>query len=168
MSERARIIQRASWVGILGNGFLAVMKISVGIIAGSAAVIADGIDSASDIFGSLITLFVADVSENPPDKSHPWGRKRMETIATKVLAIFILFAGLQLVIGTAGSLLSGEARALPGRAALFVTIFSIIGKAGIAVYKYRVANKVQSAMVRADAANMKNDIFLSVGVLAGL
>ena len=44
LSQRATAIRRASWVGILGNGFLAVLKITVGIIAGSAAVIADGID----------------------------------------------------------------------------------------------------------------------------
>ncbi len=168
LSPRAAAIRRASWAGIIGNGLLAALKITVGTIAGSAAVIADGIDSALDIATSLVIVFAASASEQPPDKNHPWGHSRIEVIASKVIALFILFAGIQLFIGTLETLLSGEAKALPGKAALIVTIFAIIGKAGIALYKYRVADKTKSSMLRVAAINMKNDIFLSLGVLLGL
>ena len=160
ISERGALIQQASWVGIIGNGLLATLKIVVGFIAGSAAVIADGIDSASDILASLITFYASKVSEMPPDKAHPWGHKRAEAIAAKIIAIIIFVAGLQLVISTVGMLWSGEVRQMPGKAALVVTVLSIFGKAAMAFYKFRVAKKTKSSMMKADAINMKNDIFL--------
>lgn len=168
VNNRIKLIKQSSWVGIIGNGILAVLKVVVGLISGSVAVIADGIDSASDIVGSIITYYASNVSERPPDKEHPWGHKRIEAIATKVIAILILFAGLQLVISTVSMLWKGEVREIPGYAAIVVTIISIIGKAGIAIYKFRVAGKTNSLMVKADAINMKNDIFLSLSVLVGL
>lgn len=167
-TKRTAAIKYSSWIGIIGNGILATLKIGVGIISGSAAVIADGIDSASDIIGSLITLYAANVSDNPPDRHHPWGKKRIEAIATKVLSIFILFAGLQLVIGTAGMFFSDETRELPGKSAIIVTIISIFAKSAIAFYKFHIAKITNSLMVKADAINMKNDIFLSLAVLIGL
>ncbi|TRX72465.1 cation diffusion facilitator family transporter [Carboxylicivirga sp. M1479] len=167
-SYRGKLIQKASWIGIVGNAFLATLKIVVGIVAGSAAVIADGIDSATDILSSLITYFASRLSEQPPDKAHPWGHNRIEAIATKIIAIIILFAGLQLVISTIGILFSNEVREMPGKAAIAVTLLSIVGKAAIAFYKFRVAKKANSLMVKADAINMKNDIFLSLAVLLGL
>ncbi len=168
ISDRGTLIQQASWVGMIGNGLLAALKIIVGFIAGSAAVIADGIDSASDILASLITFYASKVSEMPPDKAHPWGHKRAEAIAAKIISMIIFVAGLQLVISTVGMLWNGEVRQMPGKASIAVTILSILGKSVMALYKFRVAKKTNSSMMKADAINMKNDIFLSLSVLIGL
>lgn len=168
ISHRTLLIQRASLTGIVGNAILSVMKVSAGIISGSAAVIADGIDSASDIIASLISNYANSVSERPPDKKHPWGYARIETIATKVISILIFFAGLQLIISTVGRLFSNEAAELPSMLALVVTVLSIIGKATIAMYQSYIGKKADSKMVKADAAHMKNDIYLSAAVLLGL
>ena len=120
---------------------LAALKIIVGFIAGSAAVIADGIDSASDILASLITFYASKVSEMPPDKAHPWGHKRAEAIAAKIISMIIFVAGLQLVISTVGMLWNGEVRQMPGKASIAVTILSILGKSVMALYKFRVAKR---------------------------
>ncbi|MFA7116597.1 MAG: cation diffusion facilitator family transporter [Bacteroidales bacterium] len=165
---RKKRIQQTSIIGIIGNGLLAILKITVGIIAKSTAVIADGIDSASDIIGSIVTYYASNVSDLPPDMGHPWGHKRIETIASKVIAIFILFAGIQLIIITVSGLISGNEKEMPGIAAIIVTVISMIAKAIIAAYKFRIAKKFDSEMVRADAINMRNDIFLSTTVLIGL
>ncbi|MDC7219468.1 MAG: cation diffusion facilitator family transporter [Spirochaetales bacterium] len=166
--ERSKAIGRASQLGIIGNAVLAVLKIAAGMIAGSAAVIADGIDSASDIIGSLVTFYTSQVSETPPDKEHPWGHRRIEAIATKVIALFILFAGIQLLISTAGNLLQGSGKEPPGQLAVTVTFISIVGKSLMALYKFRVGRRYRSSMVIADAVNMRNDIVISLAVLAGL
>ena len=168
IKDRYAAIRRSSWVGIVGNGLLAIMKITFGIIAGSAAVIGDGIDSATDIIGSIITFYVSSVASLPPDKEHPWGHDRIESIASKVIAIFILFAGIQLLINTFQGLMNGEVKEMPGKVAVVVTAISIVCKAIIASYKFKVSKKTDSKMVRNDAINMKNDIFLSSAVLIGL
>ncbi|MFW5737572.1 MAG: cation diffusion facilitator family transporter [Spirochaetota bacterium] len=166
--NRAATIVSASWIGIVGNGVLAVAKLIVGFLARSAAVVGDGVDSALDVLTSTITLVAARITAKPPDVNHPYGHTRAETIATKSLSFVIFFAGAQLAISTVGKLVTGEGHELPGRIALWVTIASIVGKAALAIYKYRVGRRTKSSMLIADAKNMRADIVISLTVLAGL
>ena len=76
-------------VGIIGNGILAVLKVSFGLISGSLALVGDGIDF-TDIVTGFIILFAAKIMSKPPDREHPYGHHRAETIATVLLA-FIIF-----------------------------------------------------------------------------
>ncbi len=168
VSGRGRALRRASWVGILGNGFLAAVKIAGGFAAGSLAVVGDGIDSASDILGSLITLIASRIMEEPPDREHPYGHLRAETLATKILSFLIFFAGIQLFLSAGRSLLSGEPPAMPGILGVYVTGISLAGKALLAGYKFRVGRRLESSMMTADAKNMRGDVVMSGTVLAGL
>ena len=93
MKERTLQIKQASWVGIIGNTLLAAVKILVGFISGSLAVIGDGIDTLSDVLTYVITLFTARLISKPPDPKYPYGYKKAETISTKVLSFIIFFAG---------------------------------------------------------------------------
>ncbi len=166
--RRFRIIQRASWQGIFGNSFLGILKITAGLFSGSIAVVADGMDSITDIAASLVTLVTAKIVKEPPDKEHPWGHGRAETIATRVLSFIILFSGTQLFIGTITKLLENQPQPLPGKTALWVTLMSIGGKILLALTKHKAGLKAQSPMLLADARNMGNDVLLSLTVLAGL
>jgi cation diffusion facilitator family transporter len=161
-------IIRASWIGVAGNALLSVMKILVGILSGSLAVIADGIDSASDILTSLITLFTARILNRPADIRYPYGYLKADTIATKALAFVILFAGAQLAIGTVRNLLQGVERELPGMIAIYVTLVSIAGKFLLARHQLMVGKQTGSEMLKANARNMQNDVLISFSVLAGL
>ena len=168
MSERITLIKAASWIGILGNAFLAVLKIVAGLMVGSLAVVSDGIDSAADVIGSIITLFTAVIINQPPDREHPYGHTRAETLATAILAFIIFFAGAQLLLTTAGSFIRGETPAMPSFIAIYVILVSIAGKILLAFSQYYLGKKAGSSMVIASAKNMQNDILVSAGVLAGL
>ena len=168
MDNHPNTIVKASWVGVIGNALLSLLKIVIGIISGSLAVIADGIDSASDIVTSLITLFTARILMRPPNIRYPYGYMKADTIATKALAFVILFAGAQLAISTVRNFLEGTARELPGMLAIYVTIVSIIGKFLLARHQQRVGKQTNSEMLKANARNMQNDILISVSVLIGL
>ena len=167
-AERFLILKRASWAGILGNGALAAAKIAAGLAASSLAVVGDGIDTLTDIVTSIVTLYAARVASAPPDPEHPWGHGRAETIATKTLSFIIVTAGLQLLALTARKIFGDVPTAVPGRLALAVTGISIAGKVALAAYKYRAGRKTDSAMMKADALNMRNDILLSLAVLLGV
>jgi len=168
LGNREKKIIQASKVSIAGNAFLSVLKITVGLITGSLAVVADGIDSASDIAASLVILFTAYIIAKPPDPKFPYGYNKADTIATKVLAFIIFFAGAQLAITSAYKLMNPTEGIIPGSIAIYVIIISIIGKLMLSMYLKKVGKSVQSAMLIANARNMKNDVIISLSVLVGL
>lgn len=166
--SREKIIIKASWIAILGNAFLSVIKIIAGFLSGSLALIADGIDSAGDILGSLITLFAARIIAKPPNLRHPYGYDKADTIASKIVAFLILFAGAQLAISSFQRLLDAEYGAIPSPVAAIVVIVSILGKQLLAKYLQKTGRKINSPMLLANAKNMQNDVFISISVLLGL
>jgi cation diffusion facilitator family transporter len=175
-AARDKILVRTSWVSTIANTVLSATKIVVGYVAGSIAVIGDGVDSATDIAISLVMVFTASLIRRPPNKKYVYGYSKAESIATKVLSLLIFYAGVQVLVTSGGEILSvaGEGgvaafpRELPGAAAIYVTIFSILAKVGLAAYQARQARRANSILLKANARNMLNDVYLSGGVLVGL
>ena len=167
-NHRTDLIRTASLIALFGNAALAVMKIIVGLGSGSLAVVGDGIDSSTDVIISIMALAVASVISLPADKEHPWGHGRAETVATTVLSFVLFFAGGQLILNAVGSLISGKAAQVPGKAALAATVVSIFGKILLACSQYALGKKAGSGMLIANAKNMRGDVVISSGVLAGL
>ncbi len=167
MTREQKIIQ-ASWWAIGGNALLAFLKLTAGFISGSFVVIADGIDSVSDIASSLVVLLAARIIAKPPNVKFPYGYKKADTVATKVLSFVIFFAGAQLAYSTIRVLISGTGIEIPGSLAIWVTLVSILGKVLLSVFLFRTGKKVESTMLIANARNMRNDILLSLSVLISL
>lgn len=168
MEPRHRQIIRASWISIAGNALLSVLKIVVGLLAGSMAVVADGVDSASDILTSIITLVTAHIMSRPPDVKYPYGYERADSVASKALSFVIFFAGAQLAISTVTKLFEGGHQEIPDIFAIWVIVASILGKLLLALYQFRVGKKTGSSMLVANARNMQSDVLISGAVLLGL
>jgi cation diffusion facilitator family transporter len=167
-SNRTALIRRAALIAVIGNGVLALLKLGAGLYTGSLAVLGDGIDSTADVATSLMTLAVGFIISRPSDKEHPWGHHRAETLATVVLAFVIMLAGFQLALAAVQRLIGAEERAVPGVLALWVTAFSMFGKLLLAYSQFRLGRKADSAMILANARNMRNDIVISASVLVGI
>ena len=168
MEKRGKLIVRASWVSIGGNALLSVLKIVIGFLSGSLAVVADGIDSAGDIVASSITLFTAHLINKPPDLKYSYGYERADTVASKVLAFIVFFAGAQLAISTIQRLIHDVPREIPSLLAIYVTVASILGKIALAWYQGHVGKKTGSLMLQANGRNMLGDVIISGAVLVGL
>ena len=168
LGKRERKIVTVSKVAVAGNAFLSLLKIGIGLFAGSLAVVADGIDSASDVLTSLITLFTAHIIARPPDLKYPYGYNKADTMATKILAFIIFFAGAQLAISTFGKLIHPVPRAIPKTIAVYIVTISIIGKQLLALYLKKAGKSEQSSMLIANAKNMQSDVLISLSVLIGL
>jgi cation diffusion facilitator family transporter len=168
IDKRGKIILKASWIAIVGNAILSVLKIVIGIVSGSIALVADGIDSASDIVTSLITLITAHIISRPPDPNYAYGYGKADTVATKALSFIIFFAGAQLALSTIDKLLNPIERELPGTIAIYIVIISIAGKFALAWYLQKTGKKIDSSMLIANARNMQNDVIISISVLVGL
>jgi len=168
IKTREKKIIKSSWIAIVTNALLSILKIITGFLSGSMALVADGIDSAGDILGSLITLITARIISRPPNLKHPYGYDKADTIASKLLAFLIFFAGAQLAIATFQRITSGEEGIIPNPLAAVVVIISIAGKQLLAQYLRKTGKNIDSPMLLANAKNMQNDVIISLAVLLGL
>lgn len=166
--SREKVLVRTSWISTIGNAILSIAKIVIGLVSGSLAVLGDGIDSATDVFISIVMIFTARIMNRPPTRKYVFGYEKAESIATKILSLVIFYAGAQMLISSIQRIFSSEPRALPGMLAIYVTVFSILGKYGLAVYQMKKGKKINSSMLIANAKNMQNDVIISIGVLLGL
>jgi len=167
-SSYLKSIHRAAMVSSVGNGILAVGKIVAGFFSGSFAVISDGLDSAGDVISSVIMVYTARLMKKPPNIKYPYGYERAESIASKIIAFFIFFAGAQLVFSATEKLISGEQHEISGTLAISVTVISVLSKVFLALHQKSKSKKLNSHMLKANARNMQNDILISGSVLAGL
>ena len=166
--SREKILIRTSWISTSGNAVLSVSKIIVGLLAGSLAVLGDGIDSATDVIISVVMIFTARIMSRPPSKKYVFGYEKAESIATKILSLVIFYAGMQMLFSSVESIFSDEVKEIPSAIAIYVTVFSIAGKLLLALYQYKQGKKINSSMLTANAINMRNDVIISSGVLLGL
>jgi len=159
---------RTSWISVLGNAFLSLLKIIVGILSGSLAVLSDGLDSAADVVTSLIILITTPIVSRPPNSKYAYGQERAENVASTILSFVIFFMGCQMFVASINRIIHPDVAELPSMIAIWVTIISIIGKLLLALYQFQQGKRVDSSMLKANAVNMRNDVIISAGVLLGL
>ncbi|AOM82530.1 cation diffusion facilitator family transporter [Salisediminibacterium beveridgei] len=167
MEDRFKKASFATWLGIIANAVLAVMKGITGWLSGSRALIADAAHSASDVVGSIAVLAGLKTAQKPPDKDHPYGHGKAENIATIIVAILLVVVGIEIAISSAGAFFGGVTRA-PGMMALVVIIFSLIVKECLYHYKYRLAKKINSSALMAEAWHHRSDSISSMAALVGI
>ncbi|NLH37875.1 MAG: cation diffusion facilitator family transporter, partial [Thermotogaceae bacterium] len=103
-----------SITAVITNVLLAIVKVSVGLIFNSMAVLADGIDTTTDILTSSTVLISSLISRKPPDREHPYGHQRAENIGAKVISFVIFYAGISLLIESVKRLINGQYNVLEG------------------------------------------------------
>jgi len=165
-----REVNHVSVVGIGGNLCLSVFKFIAGLVGHSGAMLSDALHSASDIAGSLVVMIGVSLSERQADREHPYGHERMECIASILLALLLLGAGLVMGLRAGKTILDGSysAAEIPGRIALIAAVVSIAVKEGMFWYTRRRADRIGSGALRAEAWHHRSDALSSVGALIGI
>src|SRR5690554_3818451 len=128
--ERYQLANKVSWITMLGNVVLTLIKTAIGIIANSTALIADALHSASDIATTVVVLYSIRISKQPPDSRHLYGHGRAESIGAKVLSIILVLAGMSMGTSAVRNLLAGDFT-VPGRIALGAILLSMVVKEGM-------------------------------------
>ena len=165
-----KIANRVSFITILGNVALSVLKLLAGIIAHSSAMISDAIHSASDVFSTFVVIIGIRLASKQPDKEHPYGHERLECVAAILLSMVLFITGLGIGIEALKNILQGSSGNLqvPGILALIAAIVSIVSKEGMYWYTRHYAKKIDSSALMADAWHHRSDAFSSVGALIGI
>ena len=158
--------QRIAFWSIIVSALLAVLKISVGWAGHSTSVMADGFESAADVFTSSLVYVALLVAARPADDNHPYGHGRAETLAGFVIGFFLLDAGI--LIAWHG--ISGAADVIgpPHVWAIWPLLVSILVKVGLMTGKRREGRRTGSQALLADAANDAIDILSGFTALAAL
>ena len=159
-------IQTAS-LSVLSNTLLITMKLIVGIISKSVSILSEAIHSSLDLIAAIIAFFSVRISDNPPDKVHPYGHGKIENISGVVEGILILVAAGWIITEAAKRLSHpGELEALGWGTAVMAV--SAIVNLFVSRQLYKTAKKTDSIALEADALHLKTDVYTSVGVCAGL
>ena len=165
-----KVANKVSFITIMENVVLSVVKLLAGVIAHSSAMISDAIHSASDVFSTIVVIIGIKLASKEPDKEHPYGHERLECVAAIVLAIVLFITGLGIGVDALKNILRGNYGDLqvPGILALIAAILSIVSKEGMYWYTRHYARKIDSSALMADAWHHRSDAFSSVGALIGI
>ena len=169
MNKKARI-QRITWVSLLANIALSIIKFIIGTMGNSQAVVADALHSFSDTSSDLVILFGVKYWTAPPDASHPYGHQKIESFATIIIGLILLFAAGGIGYNGIVSLLPTAQNQYQNQAVLSwiaVTgpLISIVIKEILFQITYRVGIETNSSSVKANAWHHRTDALSSIPVL---
>ena len=172
MEERKQKSILAVYVGLGGNILLAVLKASIGVIGCSPALLADGINSTSDVaYGVVITVFLK-LSGKPADHEHPYGHDQLESIAAVVVGAFVITTAIAIFWNTINNVYELlTATSDYGGASLmafWVALFAIALKFCLTGWTYMIGKQTKNKAVIALAKDHRNDIFASSAAATGI
>lgn len=171
MEARERKIYKVTLVGTVVNALLIVLKFVAGIVGRSSAMVADAVHSLSDFITDAIVLIFVRIAGKPCDRGHEYGHGKYETMATVVIGLILMAAGVGLMFNGIVSVtksLGGEELPRPGMVTLIVAVVSIISKEWLSRYTVRVGRDTDSPVVTANAWHHRSDAFSSCGTLVGI
>lgn len=165
-----KVANRVSFVTIIENTLLSVLKLVAGVVANSNAMISDAIHSASDVFSTIVVIIGIKLASKESDKEHPYGHERLECVAAIVLAMVLFITGLGIGWEALKNILQGDYGNLevPGALAMAAAIVSIVAKEAMFWYTRHYAKKIDSSALMADAWHHRSDAFSSIGAFIGI
>jgi len=162
-----RLEKKATIVSTSVAGLLVIMKMTVGILSGSIAVLASAIDSFLDLIVSLFNFFALNTAEDAPDDDFNYGKGKMEPLAAVIegtvislSALFILYEALHKIIDPKKMEYISES--------IIVMLASIVITTFLVMFLNHVAKKTKNLVIKADALHYKTDIFSNGAVLVAL
>ena len=166
--ERQAATQRSTWTSVVVNIVLTTVQLIVGVFSHSQALIADGIHSLSDLLSDFVVLLASHHSKKEADHDHPYGHQRYETAASLVLGGLLLAVGIGMLISAFHKLENPEAIPAVHSVALWVAITALIAKEALFRYMLKLAQKVKSSMLIANAWHARSDAASSLVVAIGI
>lgn len=166
MTTAYQLARRIAITGLVVSGCLAVLKISVGLAAGSAATVADGVESAADVFASGLLILGLTVAARPADRNHPYGHGRFEILTGLAIGLMLCVTGAG--ISYQSFLHIGQPGEPPQAYAVWPLVISLAAKGALSYYKLRAARRIQSGALSADGKNDFVDVISGVTALAAL
>lgn len=159
--------ERGAWVSIGAYLILSSIKLIIGYLFLSSALFADGFNNLTDIVASVAVLIGLRISQKPPDKDHPYGHFRAETIAAMIASFIMAAVGIQVLVTTITALFRGTEE-VPGQLTFWVAIGAAICMYGVYWYNNNLAKRIDSHALMAAAKDNLSDALVSTGAAVGI
>lgn len=157
---------RLAVLGVIVNAFLAIVKIMAGLIGNTYALIADGVESLLDIFGSLVVWFGLRVAAEPPDDEHPYGHGKAEVVAAIVVALTILAAAVGLAFQSIREIRTPHQ--MPAKFTLVVLVVVVLVKETLYRKVSAAGVQIGSGAVKTEAWHHRSDAITSGLAFVGI
>ena len=158
--ERNSITKKVGILGIIGNIFLFIIKIIIGLISKSQAMIADSINSAGDIFASIMTWLGNKISSVPNDDDHNFGHGKAEYIFSMLMGISMIIVVIKLLYDSVYSIINGN-KIIFSWNLIIVCSITIIIKLSLFLYTKYAYNKTKNLLIKSNMLDHRNDILLT-------
>ncbi|MGI6787610.1 MAG: cation diffusion facilitator family transporter [Acholeplasmataceae bacterium] len=172
IQKESKIITKITFLAIIFNVVLLIVKLIFGIIGKSNAVINSAIDSGLDVLVTVAVLIIGRFSRKKADKSHPYGHEKFESITTIGFGIVLVIVGIQLVINGATTIFNyfkeGIEIVKPEILAIIAVIATIVVKLGLFIVTERSYKKAKSPALKALAVDHISDVLVSLALLIGV
>jgi len=166
-SVRQQYGNLGSIVGIAANLLIFAAKFTIGILTNSVAITADAVNNLSDAGSSVISLASFKLANKPPDENHPFGYARIEYIASSLVAVIILFIGLELIKESIRKI-SNPTPVEFSIIAVLILIISIAGKLWLYRFTKDLGKRIDSTVMQASAADSLADVMSTSAVLLSI
>ena len=159
--------KKVGFYGIIGNIFLLIIKFSVAFISHSQALIADAINSAGDIFSSLMTYIGNKIACTPSDDNHNFGHGKAEYIFSMLISVFMLFIASKILLDSFVSIITKK-EFIFSYYLILVCIITILVKLTLYLYCKKLYKKHSNILINASMKDHRNDILLTMGTLTSI
>jgi len=159
--------ERGALTSFFANVGLFMIKFFAGIIGNSSAMIADAVHTLSDLFSDILVFIGFKIAQKPPDKDHPYGHGRAESIAAKMSSLILIFLGVKVLLNSFHATQSAHILK-PGIIAIVAAAVSIVVKLFMYFYVIKLGRKIESASLKTNAYHHQSDAFSSIAALIGI
>lgn len=164
---RERYTKLTGNLGILVNSLLCVMKIILGLMIHSIAVVADGLHDMADSMAACITLIGAHIARKPADKDHPYGHARIEYLTSLLISAIVLVVGWELLTSSVQRCLHPSHTDFSWLMVIFM-LAAILIKGSSALFTIATGKHIRSLPVIAAGTDNRNDVITSIIIVAGM
>lgn len=154
--------------GIFCNALLCAFKITVGLLSGAMALVADGLNNLSDMGSCIITLIGFKLAAKPADRDHPYGHGRIECMSALLVAVVIILVGAELFKSSLKELISGSAAPGFSLAAVIALAVSIAVKLWMFFFNRTLAKRISSEALAAAARDSIGDTAATAAILVSV
>jgi cation diffusion facilitator family transporter len=166
--DRSRAVRRVLAGLLVANILVVIAKATIGVVAGSLAVIGDAVHSSVDAVYNVLGLVVVRVAARAPDEEHPYGHRKFETLGALAIVVFLSVTCVELVRSAIGRLINGGHTVLMTDLGLVLLLGTLLTNVIVAWYENRRGHQLASELLIADAAHTRTDVFITIGVLIGV
>jgi cation diffusion facilitator family transporter len=146
------------------NALITVSKMTVGLMTGSAAVIADAVHSLTDLANNLFAWLAVKIAESPADSSHPYGHQKFEQLAVFALASLLTIVAFEVIVNAVERFGQPVEQSMLG---LVILISSLLINIGLTLWEGHWAKRLDSEILHADATHTLSDVLTSAVVIIG-